>query len=389
MDETGGKNVQSRKLALLKTASTYLNYPALNLPQPLVLVAGRELRQQVEDLKQTHFLVGALLQEVSKVYRGSDDVYDQVMRTSAITTLRSVLASHELDQRSQSPAAQQRICALYFPYVFFLVEDSSLVREMQVAEKEEWLSCFIYILRHLPTPVLRQWLQKETKKRQKELLILLEEAATVFLPKKAEVPEVVLQVNLVVIEVLSQYLEVQGAELNEDTGSSAFSNFLQVVNVFKALLFQRSEALWAYLRTPLHFLIEACPQPFFAEFKSTDMADYLEIIVFEIMLLCHSPKGSVRAGAVSILYKLLVFNFTRLSNILHVKVPPPSPNPLPSYPLRLASRSPSRVLWASRSMTRPTSIAPLTASSPTAGPTQSWVMTSSPAWSKWWRGSGP
>lgn len=139
------------------------------------------------------------------------------------------------------------------------------------------------------------------------------------LQKRKDVPELVLQVNLAVVEVLSQYVDAQGSELNEDTGSTAFSNFLQVINVTKALLEQRSDSLFPYLRGFLHQLIEACPQPFFAETKSADAVDSLEILLFELMLLCHSPRSTVRAAAVSVLYKLLATNYARLTNIMHVK----------------------------------------------------------------------
>lgn len=236
IEEAGGKNIQSRKLGLLKTLSGYYNYVPLNLPVPLEIPHDAELRALSRKLKDQHYVAGALVTEVEKVYILSDDVYDQVLRSTAINNLRTILAAHELDTRYQTREAQQRIAALYFPLLLFMVEDGSVTgRDMVAGEKEEWLSCFLYVVRNLPASLLRDWLKTETKKRQRGLLQLLRECATTFGQMKQSNPECLVQVDLAILETLSQFVAVQKADLNEDSSSSAFSNFQHIIFIYIAL----------------------------------------------------------------------------------------------------------------------------------------------------------
>lgn len=236
IDKAGGKNIQSRKLGLLKTLSGYYNYVPLNLPVPLLIPPGAELRALSRSLKDRHYVAGALVAEVEKVYVLSDDVFDQVLRSTAINNLRTILASHELDTRYQKRESQQRIAALYFPLLLFMVEDGSVTgRDMVAGEKEEWLSCFLYVVRNLPAHILRDWLKTETKKRQRGLLQLLRDCATTFAQMKSSNPDFLVQVDLAILETLSQFVAVHKDDLNEDTSSSAFSNFQHIIFIYISL----------------------------------------------------------------------------------------------------------------------------------------------------------
>lgn len=95
IDELSGRNAQARRLALLKILSSYYNFVALNLPAPLVLDGTQELSAFVKAHRKRHYLVGALLSEVEKVYKFFDDVYDQVQRSTVINRYFSV--SHPID----------------------------------------------------------------------------------------------------------------------------------------------------------------------------------------------------------------------------------------------------------------------------------------------------
>lgn len=81
----------------------------------------------------------------------------------AISNLRIFLRMHELDPRYQTIRAQQRLSGLYFSYILILVEDPSVIKGMQQGEKEQWLACFVFLLRNTSTTVLRNWMRSETK----------------------------------------------------------------------------------------------------------------------------------------------------------------------------------------------------------------------------------
>jgi len=78
-----------------------------------------------------------------------------VSRSSLISTLRTIFASHESDMRYQNPSAQQRIAPLYFPLLLTVIDDSTIItaQDMKEGEKEEWLICVLYVLRSVPPPI--------------------------------------------------------------------------------------------------------------------------------------------------------------------------------------------------------------------------------------------
>ena len=84
IDELSGRNAQARRLALLKLLSSYYNFVAVSLPAPLTLNKSQELSAFVKSHRNQHYLVGALLSEVEKVYKAVEDVYDQVQRSTVI-----------------------------------------------------------------------------------------------------------------------------------------------------------------------------------------------------------------------------------------------------------------------------------------------------------------
>lgn len=110
----------------------------------------------------------------------------------------------------------------------------------------------------MSTETLRAWYKVETKKHLWGLLQLIHEAllgfgkvSLLFLLLSPIVAifhffvfqrrrgDFLLQVDLVAIETLSQFVEEQKKDLNEDSGSN-FSNFLQIFNIYLLIFDQVS-----------------------------------------------------------------------------------------------------------------------------------------------------
>lgn len=65
-----------------------------------------------------------------------------------ITLLRKTLTSHEEDPRYLETLRLQRLAGMYLPFAITMVRiDGVAFRRFTKAEQEEWLSCFIWILK--------------------------------------------------------------------------------------------------------------------------------------------------------------------------------------------------------------------------------------------------
>lgn len=118
------KALYEYKFVFLQIICSHEHYVAFNLPilHSRLLSKGRndymdEYYLSEEFCKQ-HFLVGLLLQEV-KV--SLNEVFQ--IRRIAITTLRDLLAKHELDDRYQSKGQMARIAAIYVPWLSIILDN--------------------------------------------------------------------------------------------------------------------------------------------------------------------------------------------------------------------------------------------------------------------------
>lgn len=118
------KTLQECKFVFLQIICSHEHYVAFNLPIRHSRIGLKGRSDYVdgfclsEEFCKQHFLVGLLLQEV----RTSLNEVSQI-RKIAISTLRDLLAKHELDDRYQNKGQMARISAIYLPWLSIVLEN--------------------------------------------------------------------------------------------------------------------------------------------------------------------------------------------------------------------------------------------------------------------------
>jgi hypothetical protein len=110
---------QTFKFLFLKILSQYEHYIPLNLPPSQFTVTEAELAQLGRVIRDRHVLAGVMLDEVGHFFQLAiqDPKNDSLLRTQIIIVLRALFVKHESDLRYRNRACQERIAALYFPYL--------------------------------------------------------------------------------------------------------------------------------------------------------------------------------------------------------------------------------------------------------------------------------
>ncbi|XP_033225104.1 dedicator of cytokinesis protein 9 isoform X4 [Belonocnema kinseyi] len=109
------------KFAFLQVVCSHEHFVSFNLPMMQSRITSRDLLNEyclTEDFCKQHFLAGLLLQEV----KTSLCEVVQVRKT-AISTLRDLMAKHELDDRYQNKGQLSRIASLYIPWLGIVLEN--------------------------------------------------------------------------------------------------------------------------------------------------------------------------------------------------------------------------------------------------------------------------
>jgi hypothetical protein len=257
-----------------------------------------------------------LIDEVAHYYyiqlKTEDD--HSILRSQAILVLRSILSKHECDPRYRDEAKQARIAQMYFPYILVLIEDHTVLQTFSNTEVEEWLICFLYILKHLSRGLMRSWWTSEPQKRITSFFNILEVCVKTF--SKGPLSR---QVDLVVLDILAQYVYDFRVTLNEEGNP-----ILRKVVVLMQRLFTKMESLPeesaiqslnALLYTPLIPLIQSCSRAIFADLQ----AEYVDIFTLEFLRHCNHPDISVRRKALSMLFLLLFKNYQEMGNTFRTK----------------------------------------------------------------------
>lgn len=135
-----GRSLQDLKFTFLQVICSHEHYVAFNLPL-LLNKSHADLTSEYclsEEFCRQHFLVGLLLQEV----RSSLNQFIQI-RCAAISTLRDLLAKHELDDRYQTKGQLARIATLYIPWLSLVLDN--LQRLNAVVTSSQQLPASSYI----------------------------------------------------------------------------------------------------------------------------------------------------------------------------------------------------------------------------------------------------
>jgi len=306
--------VHTFKYIFLKIITNYEHFVPLNTPTLLSSFKDTDLIDMGRALKDRHYLAGILIDEVSSYYyiQLKTEADHSILRSQAILVLRSILAKHECDPRYREEAKQARIAQMYFPYILVLIEDHTVLQTFPTAEVEEWLICFLYILKHLSRGLLRSWWTSEPQKRITSFFNLLELCVKTF----AKGP-LARQVDLVVLDLLAQYVYDFRATLNEENNP-----ILRKVVFLVQRLFAKSETLAddtnafnALLYAPLVPLIQSCPRAIFADVQ----AEYVDMFTLEFLRHCNLLDTAARRRALNMLLLLLVKNYQEMGNTFRTK----------------------------------------------------------------------
>ncbi|XP_035734604.1 dedicator of cytokinesis protein 9-like isoform X2 [Vespa mandarinia] len=133
------------KFTFLQIICSHEHYISFNLPMMQSRISPRENTEKEpecndlmneyclsEDFCKHHFLVGLLLQEI----KISLNEIMQI-RKVAITTLRDLLAKHELDDRYQNKGQLSRIASIYIPWLEIVLENLMRLQSVHDSSKTE------------------------------------------------------------------------------------------------------------------------------------------------------------------------------------------------------------------------------------------------------------
>eukprot|EP01125_Pyxidicula_operculata_P000299 TRINITY_DN1035_c0_g1_i3.p1 TRINITY_DN1035_c0_g1~~TRINITY_DN1035_c0_g1_i3.p1 ORF type:complete len:1398 (-),score=386.54 TRINITY_DN1035_c0_g1_i3:198-4391(-) len=309
----------SLQLAFLCALASHEYFVQLNLPIPLKFPEVVDWKEFMNSSYKLHHLSGKLIQNVtSYLTLNQQDPFTVQMRSRAIQSFRAILSEVEADKRYNDRARQSRIATTYFPFLLILIDNPSIITALPLPEKSDWCLCFIYLLRNINANVFTSWMEIETKKRQMAFFVLLRECLCTF---ENGVKQVIHQVAVTILDVISNFILVHSKDLNEET-SDSFSIFKYIIFIFKALFNIPQLEIQELVIGPIQQLVESCSNVLFPDITSVEKEtnDYLEILMNEIMKLSISESRSIRNGTCTLLYKLLKANYKSLSSISRVRV---------------------------------------------------------------------
>eukprot|EP00002_Diphylleia_rotans_P013695 TRINITY_DN2672_c0_g1_i21.p1 TRINITY_DN2672_c0_g1~~TRINITY_DN2672_c0_g1_i21.p1 ORF type:complete len:1254 (-),score=230.39 TRINITY_DN2672_c0_g1_i21:5461-9222(-) len=159
------------------------HFVQLSLP---IAVRIESIPNMLETFEKKHYMCGLLLNEVKMSFQAPKAQKYEVMRT-----LVWIMVKIETDPRYQGSAEKSRIAAMFFPYLSFIVDKAPEFwrishgkatgaqdegRDMDNAKEyyRNVLICFLWILKHASTGLLKEWWKKENSLTLVEFLGLLD-----------------------------------------------------------------------------------------------------------------------------------------------------------------------------------------------------------------------
>ncbi|XP_069677061.1 dedicator of cytokinesis protein 9 isoform X1 [Periplaneta americana] len=128
------KTLYDYKFTFLQIICSHEHYVAFNLPIMHARLGSKGRNDYMseyclsEEFCKQHFLVGLLLQEVRT---SLNEVFQ--IRKIAVSTLRDLLAKHELDDRYQNKGQLGRIAAIYIPWLGIVLDNLNRLSAVQEA----------------------------------------------------------------------------------------------------------------------------------------------------------------------------------------------------------------------------------------------------------------
>ncbi|KAL6049946.1 RasGEF domain-containing protein [Balamuthia mandrillaris] len=291
------------KFKFLQILLDYEHYIPLNLPRPQ-RITSLDVDQLINDFWSNHFLAGLLLKEVEATSKDES----AALRTQGIITLRNMLKKHDTDERyAYDEQVKSRIADLYFPYLLILMERMDVV--LVEKEKDDWLLCFIYIVKNCSKDLLKSWWKRDTQKRQISFLRLLASCLKAFEAGMQCGGEVCMTTLDVLMDFMIDFEEELIAPGSELIGP--------VLTVVHRLLQASSEYFLSCLYSSMQFIVHRFKKPLF---RYPGNSKFCEMLSYEILRHCNFRDVVIRTKASSLFFLLLKKNFEEMGHVSRMKV---------------------------------------------------------------------
>ncbi|KAL6054781.1 dedicator of cytokinesis protein 7 isoform X5 [Balamuthia mandrillaris] len=296
------------KFLFLRTICDYEHYVPLNLPLETSISSVPTIQ---EDFWRNHPIAGLLLNEVCSCL-----TKDKITRLRGITTLRNLLWKHDSDPRYASQQKKQRVATLYFPFIVMVLDKVHTIESMDEDEQQDWLICFMWILRNCNHKLLlRVWWKKEALRSLKAFFLILSKAVESFRGS----PLLQQEVGFSTLDVLEEFMEDFARELQGGAGGTDNSGEL-MENMFPVLILllqgKRSVSFLLSMFSTLRYFIHTHSKAIF-RWKNTV---YCSDLSFEILRHCNFAHAAIRSQAAALFFLLIKTNFSETKTFARMRL---------------------------------------------------------------------
>jgi len=164
-------------------------------------------------------------------------------------------------------------------------------------ELEEWLVCFMYVLKNTPRTTVQSWMNLEPPKRRLNLFNVIDLSVKTFV--KGGLSK---QIDFVALDIIAHYLQHYGSSVEDKDEASPL---LKRITFTLQRIFHKGEeqldntsSMLSVLFATLRLLLNTCPRPIFADVQS----EFVETLIYELMRQCNHFDPTIRARAAALLY---------------------------------------------------------------------------------------
>lgn len=232
----------------------------------------------------------------------------QRVREQSISLLKDLLHTHDVDPRYGHPSIKSRIADLYFPFIILTVDFQPFLEgNLEVAEQENWLLCYFYIIANCSNQLLHDWWRFCEPERNADFFQVLVTAASTL-----EYHPLYKAFCFIMVDVTLDYISTFKTELMEPNNLVLPKIFL----VLQALQYNQSVGFVVALYNLLAVTSTLFSKAIFSEPDSF----YCESLTYQVLYHCNSEKVSVRNKACSLYYYLLCKNFEETSDVNRMRL---------------------------------------------------------------------
>lgn len=174
INDDNSETIISLQFEFLTIICAYEHFVPINLPLASYALKGiTKLSATLKEYTKRHFLVGLLLRQVQVALTHTNNV----VRLHGIGLLKNLLMKLSADDRYQHPTCMQRICSMFWPFIFIACDHSQRLTSSNSGcdelEERTILIAFAQILKGLPKRMVLKWLKRDDSVRHDEFYRLL------------------------------------------------------------------------------------------------------------------------------------------------------------------------------------------------------------------------